>query len=62
MPKFKSDVKVGDIIHIYHAFGAADRRGSEGVVTKVTDTAIYGTWDSEPLFFDDDWETLEEKE
>lgn len=59
---YKNDVKVGDIIHIYHVFGAANRRDSEGVVTKVTDTAIYGTWDSEPLFFDDDWEILEEKE
>lgn len=62
MAKYKNDVKVGDIVHIYHAFGAAGRRDNEGVVTRVDDYMIYGTWDSEPLFFDDDWEILEVEE
>ena len=63
MPKFKNDVKVGDIIHIYRVFGHSDEyKEAEGVVTKLNDTVVYGTWGPDALYYDDDWEILEVEE
>ena len=57
--KFKNDVKVGDTIHIYHMFGNSEYRDVEGVVTSFSDTVVYGTWGSDGLYYDDDWEIKE---
>lgn len=68
MPKFKHDVKVGDIIHIYHMFGYPEYKETEGVVTNIAVDytedygglhTIFGTWGLDGLCFDDDWEIVE---
>ena len=59
MPKFKQDVKVGDMIHIYHMFGYPKYREIEGFVIDYTDTVIYGTWGPAGLNYSDDWEIIE---
>ena len=67
---YKCDVKVGDIIHIYHMFGHPEYRDTEGVVTNIVVDyiedygglhTIFGTWGPDGLFFDDDWESMEDK-
>ncbi len=59
MPKFKNDINIGDIIHIYHMFGHSEYKDAEGIVTDYDDTAVYGTWGLDSLNYDDDWEILE---
>ena len=59
--KFKNDVKVGDTIHIYHMFGNSEYKDTEGVVTGFSDIAVYGTWGSDGLYYDDDWEIVEDE-
>ena len=51
MNKIKSDVKPGDIIHIYTMFGEPHYSDREGVVKYIDD--IGGI-----LNFDDDWEII----
>lgn len=60
MAKNKADVEIGDIIHIYHMFGNSEYKDTEGVVTRFSDIAVYGTWGPDGLCFDDDWEIIEE--
>jgi hypothetical protein len=61
MSKLKADVKPGDIIHIYHMFGEPDYAGREGVVRHIDDMdGIHGTWGGLALFFNDDWEIIED--
>lgn len=56
----KADVKVGDMIHIYHMFGEPEYRDREGVVKCIDDmNQIHGTWGGLALHFDDDWEIIE---
>ena len=59
MSKFKTDVKVGDIIHIYHMFGYPEYKEVEGVVIDCTDDGVFGTWGPDGLNYDDDWEIIE---
>ena len=56
--KSKGELKVGDYIHIYHMFGDSKYRDTEGVVTYISETEIFGTWGDAPLFFNDDWEIM----
>ena len=61
--KQKSEVKVGDIIHIYTMFGESHYKGREGVVTYIDDMhQIHGTWGTLALHFDDDWEIISSNE
>ena len=60
MTKFKTDVKRGDIIHIYHMFGYPEYRDTEGVVIDYTEDGVFGTWGPDGLNYDDDWEIIEE--
>lgn len=71
MSREKVSVKPGDSIHIYHMFGHPEYRDTEGVVTNIVVDdiedygglhAIVGTWGSDELYFDDDWEIIEEDE
>ena len=63
MSKMKSDVKPGDIIHIYHMFGEPAYRDREGVVKYIDDMQqIHGTWGGLALQFDDDWEIINEND
>ena len=60
--KSKSDVKPGDIIHIYHMFGESEYAGREGIVRSIDDmNQIHGTWGGLALNFDDDWEIIGQK-
>lgn len=60
--KRKEDVKPGDVIHIYHMFGEPDYKDREGVVRCIDDAnQIHGSWGGLALFFDDDWEIIEEE-
>lgn len=55
--KSKSEVKPGDIIHIYHMFGESEYKDREGAVKYIDDmNQIHGTWGGLALHFDDDWE------
>ena len=57
--KPKSEVKPGDIIHIYTMFGESAYSGREGTVRKIDDIGqIHGTWGGLALNFDDDWEII----
>lgn len=57
----KSEVRPGDRIHIYIMFGEHEYSGAEGVVTHIDDAnQIHGTWGGCALFYDDDWEILED--
>lgn len=57
--KPKSEVKPGDIIHVYHMFGESNYRDREGVVKFIDDmNQIHGTWGGLALLFDDDWEVI----
>lgn len=57
--KVKSEVKPGDIIHIYHMFGEPRYKDREGVVKYIDDmNGIHGTWGGLALMFDDDWEII----
>ena len=64
MKKTKSEVNPGDMIHIYHVFGiedASEYRDAEGIVRYIDESnQIYGTWGDVALYFDDDWEIIEE--
>lgn len=59
MAKFKTDVKCGDIIHIYHMFDYPEYRDIEGVVVDYTEDGVFGTWGPDGLYYDDDWEIME---
>lgn len=59
--KSKTDVKPGDVIHIYHMFGESEYRDREGVVQFIDDmNQIHGSWGGLALQFDDDWVILDE--
>jgi len=62
--KVKSEVKRGDIIHIYHIYGvehAMQYRDEEGMALWIDfeNNVIHGTWDAPDLRFDDDWEIID---
>ena len=72
----KDSVKPGDMIHIYHMFGSTpytnkngeiefvedSYSGREGIVRVIDDmNQIHGSWGGLALFFDDDWEIIEEE-
>ena len=54
----KGDIRVGDVIHIYHMFGNSEYRDTEGVVKCIDGEFIYGTWGDAELLFTDDWEVV----
>lgn len=55
----KENVKLGDIIHIYHMFGEPEYTDTEGVVRSIDDmNQIHGSWGGLALRFDDDWEII----
>lgn len=57
--KSKSEVKIGDIIHIYHMWGESQYKDREGVVKHIDDmNQIHGSWGGLALHFDDDWEII----
>ena len=56
--KFKTQVKPGDAIHIYHMFGFPEYRECEGVVKYIEENQLFGTWGPDPLIFADDWEII----
>ena len=57
--KNKSNVKPGDVIHIYTMFGEPEYSGREGVVRYIDDmNQIHGSWGGLALLFDDDWEVI----
>lgn len=57
--KNKSEVKPGDIIHIYQMFGEPQYSGKEGVVRSIDDIGqIHGSWGGLALQYDDDWEII----
>ena len=57
--KSKSEVELGDIVHIYTMFGESEYSGREGVVKFIDDMdQIHGTWGGLALHFDDDWEII----
>ena len=56
--KSKSEVKPGNIIHIYHMFGNFEYRDSEGYVKCIDEDRLYGTWGEDELYFTDDWEVV----
>lgn len=57
--KSKSEVELGDIVHIYTMFGESEYSGREGVVKFIDDMdQIHGTWGGLALQFDDDWEII----
>lgn len=59
MMKNKSEVKPGDIIHIYQMFGEPQYSGKEGVVRSIDDIGqIHGSWGGLALQYDDDWEII----
>ena len=61
MSKPKSEVKPGDMIHIYAMFGEPGYSGREGVVRHIDDIGqIHGSWGGLALNFNDDWEIIEE--
>ena len=50
------DIKVGDIIHIYHMWGEPQYNDREGVVTHIDDAGqIHGTWGGCALIDGDDF-------
>ena len=55
--KQKSDVKVGDMIHIYIMFADTNYTGCDGIVKYIDykKQILYGSWGEAPLHFDDDW-------
>lgn len=59
MMKSKSEVKPGDIIHIYQMIGEPQYSGREGVVRSIDDIRqIHGSWGGLALQYDDDWEII----
>ena len=60
MKKYKTQVKPGDSIHIYHMFGYPEYKDCEGNVKYIDGNQIYGTWGPDPLIFADDWEIIED--
>ena len=57
--KQKSDIQIGDIVHIYHMFGESNYKDREGVVEYIDDmNQIHGSWGGLALRFDDDWEII----
>ena len=59
--KQKSEVKPGDMIHIYTMFGESSYSGREGIVRCIDDmNQIHGSWGGLALLFTDDWEIIEE--
>ena len=57
--RYKGDVCVGDMVHIYHMFGNSEYRDSEGHVESIDGDYLYGTWGEAELCFTDDWEIVE---
>lgn len=58
--KSKSNVKPGDVIHIYCMYGEPEYTNREGVVRSIDDmNQIHGSWGGLALQFDDDWEIIE---
>ena len=60
MSKFKTEVKPGDAIHIYHMFGYPEYRECEGIVKYIEENQLFGTWGPDLLIFADDWEIIED--
>ena len=61
--KAKSDVKPGDIIHIYTMFGEPEYKDCEGIVRYIDDmNQIHGSWGGLALLFSDDWTILDDEE
>jgi hypothetical protein len=59
--KSKTDVKPGDVIHIYNMYGEPQYAGREGVVRTIDSIGqIHGSWGGLALQFDDDWVILDE--
>lgn len=59
MSKPKSEVKVGDIIHIYCMYGEPEYADREGVVRSIDDIGqLHGTWGGLALQDEDDWEII----
>ena len=59
--KSKSEVKLGDRIHIYTMYGEPNYSNREGIVKYIDDIGqIHGTWGGLALNFDDDWEIIED--
>lgn len=60
MKKSKSEVKPGDIIHIYYMSGEPQYSNREGMVRSIDDmNQIHGSWGGLALLFDDDWEIID---
>ena len=60
--KSKSQVKVGDRIHIYHMFGEPQYSGREGVVRHIDAIGqIHGSWGGCALLDNDDWEIIDDE-
>ena len=58
--KSKTDVKPGDVIHIYQMYGEPEYAGREGVVRTIDSIGqIHGSWGGLALQFDDDWVILD---
>ena len=62
MVKSKYKVKPGDIILIHHISGMIGYTNARGVVKYTDRMAIWGTWGSIALSFDDDWEIIDDVE
>lgn len=59
MSRPKSEVKVGDIIHIYCMYGEPEYTDREGVVRHIDDIGqLHGTWGGLALQNEDDWEII----
>lgn len=54
----KSNVKVGDTIHIYYMVDCPEYSDVEGIVEYIDERILTGSWGYEPVNWDDDWEVI----
>ena len=59
MSRPKSEVKVGDKIHIYCMYGGPEYADREGIVTHIDGIGqLHGTWGGLALQDEDDWKII----